>query len=221
MKKFSREPSKPWHKGRNGRGHSRFFTFLLRDLWQMTDRVITPQKKEEDLPLEGSLRPRTLAEYIGQERLKENLAIFIAAAKGRSEPLDHVLFHGFPGLGKTSLAAVISNELNSNLRSTSGARNREGRRPGSDPYQSRGGRRSFHRRNPPVESRRRGNSLPGDGGFQARHHHWPRPIGSDYKTGPASIHSYRRYHPRGSALTSSARPVRRFPAARVLQPPPS
>ncbi|SPF43053.1 holliday junction helicase, subunit B [Syntrophobacter sp. SbD1] len=86
----------------------------------MTDRVITPQKKEEDIPLEGSLRPRTLAEYIGQEKVKENLEIFIAAAKGRSEPLDHVLFHGFPGLGKTSLAAVISNELNGNLRSTSG-----------------------------------------------------------------------------------------------------
>ena len=86
----------------------------------MTDRVITPQKKEEDLPVESSLRPRTLAEYIGQEKVKENLEIFIAAAKGRSEPLDHVLFHGFPGLGKTSLAAVISNELRVNLRSTSG-----------------------------------------------------------------------------------------------------
>jgi holliday junction DNA helicase RuvB len=86
----------------------------------MTDRVITPQKKEEDQPVESSLRPRTLAEYIGQEKVKENLEIFIAAAKGRSEPLDHVLFHGFPGLGKTSLAAVISNELRVNLRSTSG-----------------------------------------------------------------------------------------------------
>ena len=86
----------------------------------MTDRVITPQKKEEDLPIEGSLRPRSLAEYIGQEKVKENLEVFIAAARGRSEPLDHVLFHGFPGLGKTSLAAVISNELRVNLRSTSG-----------------------------------------------------------------------------------------------------
>ena len=86
----------------------------------MSDRVITPQKREEDLPLEGSLRPRSLAEYIGQEKVKENLEVFIAAARGRSEPLDHVLFHGFPGLGKTSLAAVISNELRVNLRSTSG-----------------------------------------------------------------------------------------------------
>jgi Holliday junction DNA helicase RuvB len=86
----------------------------------MSDRVITPQQEEEDLPVEGSLRPRTLAEYIGQEKVKENLHVFISAAKGRSEPLDHVLFHGFPGLGKTSLAAVISNELGVSLRSTSG-----------------------------------------------------------------------------------------------------
>ncbi len=86
----------------------------------MSDRVITSQKKEEDLPVENSLRPRTLDEYIGQERVKENLSVFISAAKQRSESLDHVLFHGFPGLGKTSLAAVISNELGVNLRSTSG-----------------------------------------------------------------------------------------------------
>jgi Holliday junction DNA helicase RuvB len=86
----------------------------------MSERVINPQKEEDDLPVEGSLRPRTLAEYIGQEKVKENLHVFIAAAKGRSEPLDHVLFHGFPGLGKTSLAAVISNELGVSLRSTSG-----------------------------------------------------------------------------------------------------
>ncbi len=86
----------------------------------MSERVITPQEKEEDLPVEGSLRPRTLADYIGQEKVKENLSVFIAAARGRAEPLDHVLFHGFPGLGKTSLASVISNELGVNLRSTSG-----------------------------------------------------------------------------------------------------
>jgi Holliday junction DNA helicase RuvB len=86
----------------------------------MSDRVITPQKQEEDLPVEGSLRPRSLADYIGQEKVKENLSVFIAAAKKRAEPLDHVLFHGFPGLGKTSLASVISFELGASMRSTSG-----------------------------------------------------------------------------------------------------
>jgi Holliday junction DNA helicase RuvB len=86
----------------------------------MTDRVIEPNPREEDLPLEYSLRPRRLDEYIGQTVVKENLKVFIEAAMARSEPLDHVLFHGHPGLGKTSLAAVISNELGVSMRSTSG-----------------------------------------------------------------------------------------------------
>lgn len=86
----------------------------------MVDRVIEPMPQEEDLPLENSLRPRLLQDYIGQVRVKENLTVFIEAAKQRNEPLDHVLFHGHPGLGKTSLANVISNELGVNMRSTSG-----------------------------------------------------------------------------------------------------
>jgi Holliday junction DNA helicase, RuvB subunit len=69
---------------------------------------------------EYSLRPRTLREYIGQEKAKENLSVFIAAAKMRSEPLDHVLLHGPPGLGKTTLSSIIANEMGVNLRITSG-----------------------------------------------------------------------------------------------------
>jgi Holliday junction DNA helicase RuvB len=69
---------------------------------------------------EGSLRPKTLREYIGQEKVKENLAIFIAAAKQRMEPLDHVLLHGPPGLGKTTLAGIIAAEMGVNIRITSG-----------------------------------------------------------------------------------------------------
>jgi holliday junction DNA helicase RuvB len=84
------------------------------------DRLVEPVRKEEDYPLENTLRPRRLAEFIGQQALKENLSVFITAAKQRQEPLDHVLFHGYPGLGKTSLAAIISYELGVNFRSTSG-----------------------------------------------------------------------------------------------------
>ena len=73
----------------------------------------------EDLA-EGSLRPRTLREYIGQKKVKENLSIFIQAAKMRKEPLDHVLLHGPPGLGKTTLAGIIANEMGVNMRITSG-----------------------------------------------------------------------------------------------------
>ncbi|NCB74294.1 MAG: Holliday junction branch migration DNA helicase RuvB [Clostridia bacterium] len=73
----------------------------------------------EDLN-EGSLRPRSLSEYIGQKKVKENLSIFIEAAKMRKEPLDHVLLHGPPGLGKTTLAGIIANEMGVNMRITSG-----------------------------------------------------------------------------------------------------
>ena len=82
---------------------------------QITSAVSLPEDRAE-----GSLRPQSLTEYIGQEKAKDNLKIFIDAAKLRGEPLDHVLLHGPPGLGKTTLAAVISNEMNVNMRITSG-----------------------------------------------------------------------------------------------------
>jgi Holliday junction DNA helicase RuvB len=84
------------------------------------ERIVTPKPKEDDKQLEKSLRPRTLDEFIGQDKVVEQLRIAIAAAKGRGEPLDHTLFYGPPGLGKTSLAGVISNEMSVNLKVTSG-----------------------------------------------------------------------------------------------------
>jgi Holliday junction DNA helicase RuvB len=86
----------------------------------MTDRLVTPKRKEEDLVVEQNLRPRRLCDYIGQEEVKESLRVFIEAAKQRGEALDHVLLHGYPGLGKTSLATIISYELGVNIRTTSG-----------------------------------------------------------------------------------------------------
>ncbi len=84
------------------------------------ERLISRNKKLEDLTFENNLRPRSLTEFYGQEDLKRNLSIFIQAAKERKEALDHVLLHGYPGLGKTSLATIISHELNVNIKITSG-----------------------------------------------------------------------------------------------------
>ncbi|NPV71586.1 MAG: Holliday junction branch migration DNA helicase RuvB [Firmicutes bacterium] len=86
----------------------------------MEERLVSPSPKEEDREVESSLRPRRLADYVGQGRIKERLKIYIEAARGREEPLDHVLLYGPPGLGKTTLAHIISNEMGSAIRTTSG-----------------------------------------------------------------------------------------------------
>lgn len=88
----------------------------------MTDinRIISPQEKQEDGAVEISLRPKNFQDYIGQERIKKNLNIAILAAQKRQEPIDHVLLYGAPGLGKTTLAHVIANELGAQIKVTSG-----------------------------------------------------------------------------------------------------
>lgn len=86
----------------------------------MKDRLVSPNLSEEEEIIEGSLRPRQLAEYIGQEKIKDNLSILLEAARRRNEPVDHVLLYGPPGLGKTTLCNIIAAEMGVSMKTTSG-----------------------------------------------------------------------------------------------------
>ncbi|MFZ0051253.1 MAG: AAA family ATPase, partial [Desulfobaccales bacterium] len=84
------------------------------------ERIVNPRPQVEDLGLEAGLRPRTLAEFVGQEELRRNLDIALSAARARGEAVDHILVHGPPGLGKTTLAHIIAQEMGAGVKATAG-----------------------------------------------------------------------------------------------------
>ena len=86
----------------------------------MSDRLVKPETAKEDTELDLTLRPKSLKDYVGQQKIKENLQVFMAAAKKRGQPMEHILLYGSPGLGKTTLAHIIAREMGANIRVTSG-----------------------------------------------------------------------------------------------------
>ena len=173
-----------------------------------------PRTAPEDL--DAALRPKTLDEFVGQKAARENLRVFIEAAKGRGDALDHVLFFGPPGLGKTTLAQIIARELGVGFRATSGPGDRQVGRSRRPAHQSRGWRRPVHRRDPPARARGRGDPLSGDGGSGARPDDRRGAVGALGADRPAQIHPGRRDHPPGADHHAAARPLRHPGAAHFL-----
>ena len=129
-------------------------------------RLTTPERTAEDA--DAALRPKSLDEFIGQQAARENLRIFVNAARSRGEALDHVLFFGPPGLGKTTLAGILGSRNGCWLPRDLRAGDRQIGRSRRTAHQSRGRRRPVHRRDPSAQSGGRGSALPGDGGPCAR-----------------------------------------------------
>ena len=171
----------------------------------MSRRTITTEVTEEDKRIEGSLRPQTLDEYIGQERIKSTLKVFIHAAKSRGEALDHVLFYGPPGLGKTTLSGIIANEMGTRMKVTSGpAIEKPGEIAAILNGLQEGDVLFVDEILKPPGGR---GALSGDGGLCDRYHVGKRFDGALDSSGSAEIYAGRRDDTRGASDGAAARPL--------------
>ena len=182
-------------------------------------RVHDARADVPDEDLDRSLRPQTLADFVNQAQVTEQLAIFIEAAQGRGEPLDHVLLAGPPGLGKTSLAHIVAAEMGVPMVQTAGPALERKADVASFLTALRAGQRLLHRRDPPPRPRGRGDALPGDGGRRAAGRARPGRRRAHRHPAAAALHADRRDDPLRPADDAAARPLRRLPSARALQRP--
>ena len=171
----------------------------------------------DERAVEAALRPRTLDEVIGQQRVRDQLGLVLEAARLRGRAPDHVLLSGPPGLGKTTLAMIIAAEMGAPLRLTSGPAHHPRRRPGRDPVRAQRRRRALRRRDPPDVPARRGDALPGDGGLPGRRRHRQGAGRHRDPAGDPAVHPGRGDHPRRPAARAAARPVRVHRPPRVLR----
>ncbi len=182
----------------------------------MADRMLAAVKRDED-QADVSLRPQTLAEFIGQAKIRSNLKVFIDAARSRREALDHVLFAGPPGLGQDHAGADRGARARREFPRDLRAGDCQGRRSRGPAHQSRGPRRSLHRRNPSAQSGGRGNSLSGDGGLSARPHHRRRPGGAIGPHRSVALHPDRRHDAHGPSHHAAPRTLRHSDQTGILR----